>query len=49
MIEKIQHVSDIGKSTRDKQKDIFVSEVWHIWDILIERYSVINTTQILVK
>lgn len=47
VLGKIQQVSDIGKSKRDKQREITVSEVWHLWDHLLERYSVINTTQIL--
>ena len=47
LMASIQKIADIGKSTRDLQSEISVSEVFHIWDNLVSRYDVIETTQIL--
>lgn len=41
-----QKISEIGTTVRDKQTLINVSEVWHLWDHLSERYSILNTTTI---
>lgn len=45
-MDKLQKVIDIGKSTRDKQKFINVSEVFYIWDILVMKLDIMETVQI---
>lgn len=40
-------ISDLRKSTRDKQRNLNVSEVFHLWNHLNQRYSVINVTDTL--
>lgn len=45
--EYVSKISEIGKSTEDKQRNINVSEVFHLWNHLVQRYSVINTTNTL--
>lgn len=44
--DKIQRIAEKGMSTKDKQRSINVSEVFHLWNHLVQRYSVINLTQI---
>lgn len=42
-----QRIGEINKSTRDKQTEISVSEVWHLYNHLTMRYNVMETTNIL--
>lgn len=42
-----QRISELGKSTRDKQAEITVAEVWHLHRHLTMRYDVLETTNIL--
>lgn len=45
---KIMHkIGELCMSTKDKQRNINVSEVFHIWNHLTQRYSVIHITNIL--
>jgi spore coat protein CotF len=46
-LDLLQRVKDIGKSTEEKQKEITVAEVWHLYKHLSMRYEVLETTQIL--
>lgn len=39
--------TELFKSTKDRQRDINVSEVFHLWNHLVQRYSVINVTNTL--
>ncbi|MDQ7092503.1 DUF3231 family protein [Desulfosporosinus sp. PR] len=43
----IEKINSIGKTAKDKQSKISVSEVWHLWDLLVARYDVISETQML--
>lgn len=43
----LQQISDITKSADEKQKEISVSEVWHLNGHLQMRYEVLETTRIL--
>lgn len=47
ILKFIRTISEYGKSTRDKQRNINVSEVFHLWNHLIQRYSVIYVTSVL--
>ncbi len=46
-LRRIHKIAGLGKSTRDKQMNINVSEVFHLWNHLIQRYNVIYTTETL--
>jgi spore coat protein CotF len=45
--EQIQRMTDLGKSRKDKQSEISVSEVFHLWDNLKSKYHIIKKTMIL--
>lgn len=45
--EQIQKIAELGKSTSEKQEIINVSEVFHLWNHLVQRYNVIYITNIL--
>jgi len=45
--EQFQKITEIGMTTRDKQKAINVSEVFHLWNHLVQRYNVLYTTNTL--
>lgn len=47
VMEYVQKISSIGKSTEQKQNNINVSEVWNIFDLLVSRYDIITRTQVL--
>lgn len=47
VMEYMQKITDIGKSPVDKKNEINVGEVWSIWDLLVSRYDIIETTQLL--
>jgi hypothetical protein len=46
-LDLLQRVKDIGKSVEDKQGEITVAEVWHLYKHLVMRYEVLETTNIL--
>jgi hypothetical protein len=46
-MDKLQAVSEIGKSTREKQELINVSEVSYIWDIYIIKFDILETMNII--
>lgn len=47
ILKYVGKIADIGKSTRAKQKSINVSEVFHLWNHLTQRYNVISVTETL--
>jgi len=47
IMKHIKKFSEIGMSTKDKQKEINVSEAFHLWNHLVTRYSIIQTTEIM--
>jgi spore coat protein CotF len=47
VMDKIQKISEIGKSTREKQKMINVSEVFYVWDILVTKLDILDTMNIV--
>lgn len=47
IIEQIEKIADIGQSKKELQKEITTVEVWQIWDYLVSRYDIIETTQVL--
>lgn len=47
IMEKIQRITELGMSMQDKQRNINVSEVFHLWNHLVSRYTVIQTTDTL--
>lgn len=42
----MQQIADIGKSTKEMQSEVNVSEVWHMWDMLNARYNILELTNI---
>lgn len=47
ILSSIKKFTEIGESTTDKQRDINVSDVWHIWDILVAKYDTIEVCNLL--
>lgn len=47
ILKYVGKITELGKSTRDKQKNINVSEVFHLWNHLVQRYNVIYITNVL--
>ncbi len=47
ILNTITKISELGMLTKDKQRNINVSETFHLWNHLIQRYSVIHLTNIL--
>lgn len=47
VMDKLQKISNIGKSVRDMQKEINVSEVFYIWDIMVTKLDLLTTLNIL--
>ncbi|MCR3922573.1 MAG: DUF3231 family protein [Firmicutes bacterium] len=46
-ITQIQKIKETGMSTKEKQSDINVSEVFHLWSHLIQRYNMIHTSNVM--
>lgn len=46
IFKQIQKITEYGLSTRDRQREINVSEVFHLWNHLSQRYNVIHITNI---
>ena len=47
VMEKVQQLTEIGKSAEEKQHLINVSEVFYVWDIMVMKYDILNTIRIL--
>ena len=47
ILKYIKEISEMDKSLRDKQRTINVSEVYHLWNHLMQRYNVIYITNLL--
>lgn len=47
ILKYIEEISEMNKSLRDKQRTINVSEVYHLWNHLMQRYNVIYITNLL--
>ena len=47
LIELIQEILGTNKSPKDNQKEINAMEVGHLWNLLVARYDVLHTTQLL--
>ncbi|KAF1084226.1 hypothetical protein SPSYN_02630 [Sporotomaculum syntrophicum] len=46
ILEKLEKISDIGNTINELQQEINVSEVTHLWNQLVSRYQIIETTNI---
>lgn len=46
ILDKVQKIADIGKSTEEKQSVLNVSEVFYIWDIMVAKLDILDTMQI---
>ncbi len=46
ILDKIQKITDIGKSTQEKQSTLNVSEVFYIWDTMVTKLDILDTMQI---
>jgi hypothetical protein len=47
ILQKIQKIKESRMSTKDKQRSINVSEAFHLWNHLTQRYSVLHSTETL--
>lgn len=47
ILKYVGKISEMDKSLRNKQKTINVSEVYHLWNHLMQRYNVIYVTDLL--
>ena len=47
ILKYIGKISEMNKSLSDKQRTINVSEVYHLWNHLMQRYNVIFVTNLL--
>jgi len=46
-MSKIQKIKQLGQSRGQKQEEISIQEVYSLWDMLVARYEVIETTNVL--
>ncbi len=46
IMEKLEKVADIGNTKSELQREINVSEVTHLWNQLVSRYQIIETTKV---
>lgn len=46
-MDKIQKLKEIGESTREKQKNVNVAEIYYIWDILVAKLDQMESVQIV--
>ena len=47
ILKRINQAGELGMSAKEKQRSINVSEVFHLWSHLLQRYNVIHLTNIL--
>lgn len=47
ILKHISKLTEMGMTTKDKQRSINVSEVFHLWNHLVQRYNVIHITNVL--
>ncbi len=47
ILDKLQHLTELGKSVEEKQNFLNVNEVYCIWDILVSKLDIMETTQLL--
>ncbi len=46
ILEQLEKIADIGNTKNELQREINVSEVTHLWNQLVSRYQIIETTKI---
>src|SRR5687768_13549678 len=49
ILDYLQEITDLTKTTTDKQRNINLSEVFHLWNHLVQRYHVIYITNTLAS
>ncbi|MBU7006800.1 DUF3231 family protein [Phosphitispora fastidiosa] len=49
VIADIKKITGITDSTQQKQQSLNVSDVWHLWDILVAKYDTIEVINILLN
>ena len=47
ILRYVGKIAEMGKTTRGKQRTTNVSEVFHLWNHLMQRYNVIHVTNLL--
>ncbi|MCR3922572.1 MAG: hypothetical protein NUK65_08680 [Firmicutes bacterium] len=47
IMEKVQSLTEVGKSPKDMQKLINVSEVFYVWDIMVMKFDILTTVMIM--
>ncbi|KAF1084155.1 hypothetical protein SPSYN_02559 [Sporotomaculum syntrophicum] len=46
VMDKIQKIREIGKSTKERQQYINVSEVFYVWDVLVTKSDIMECIQV---
>lgn len=49
ILETIEKIGDIGHSRQELQKQINIATAFHLWDHLVARYDIIETTHVLLN
>lgn len=47
IMDKIQSIKELCKSTKEKQRYIYVSEVFYVWDIMVAKLDMLENIQII--
>lgn len=49
LTKQIQKLKEMGMTTKEKQGTINVSEVFHLWSHLMQRYNIVYITKVLLN
>ncbi len=49
VIADVKKITGLSKSTTQKQHSLNVSDVWHLWDILVAKYDTIEVINVYVN
>ncbi|MGI5901368.1 MAG: DUF3231 family protein [Desulfitobacteriia bacterium] len=47
ILDKVQGIAELGKSTEEKQRTINVSEVFYVWELLAAKYDILDSTNLV--
>ncbi|MCW3491640.1 hypothetical protein [Dethiobacter alkaliphilus] len=47
IMEKVQQITEMGKSNKDLQGLINVSEVFYVWDIMVMKFDILTTVMLM--
>lgn len=49
LISGIEKIAGITDTTKQKQNSLNVSDVWHVWDMLVAKYDTIQVMNVLIN